>query len=153
MAKIDIIIDEARLDHDQHIGNPLQGRVRPGFGAFQHQFDRIHVQYLGHIRPKIAQEFLELGGVQHAQNGAMHLIGARQVFISCRNYRAVGFFQPVKARFQPFHGQSAQVHDIRAHLALGSGDKGAHNVLVIQNKGRVRQDLRAKLFQLCAKGR
>ena len=62
----------------------------------------------------------------------MDLVGARKVFIGSGDHAAMRVFQPVKARFKPFHSDTAQIDDIATQRFLVRGNKRAHNIMVLE---------------------
>ena len=88
------------------------------------------------LAAQVGKEVLERDGVQHCQNGAVHLIGPSEVLVGGSDHAAMSVLQPVQTAFQSFHRQAAQVNNIAAHCAFVRGDQRVHQVAVIQNEVR-----------------
>ena len=113
--------------------------------GFQNQGDVVHAQDIGNFIAQRAQEVLEFDGLQQAQDGAVHLIGACEVFVGRCDDRAVRVLEPVQPRFEPLHGDAAQVDDVVAARLFVGGHQRLHQILVVQHGVRLGQNRGAEI--------
>ena len=115
--------------------------------AFQHQPQLVDPKDIGHFGAKPRQEIREIRGLQHGQNRAMHLLGARKVFVGGGQNGAVRRLQPVQRGFQQVHRRAAHVDHIFAHRTVVGRNQRPHHVAIFKDHLWLRDDGIAQLVQ------
>ena len=106
--------------------------------AFQHQTNCIHAKNFRNFAADVLQEILERHGIQHAQNSAVDLVGAGEVFIGGGDDRTMGVLQLVESRLKPVHRDATQIDDVGAHDLFVGRDQCTHHVLIVEDHIRAR---------------
>ena len=112
------------------------------------QLDAVDPQDRRHLATQPLEETLEIDRVEHRENGAVDLVGAGEIVIGRGDDGAMGVLEPVEPAFEAFHRDAAQIDDIAAERLFIGRDQGAHDVAIVENDIRLRDDLVLQLFQI-----